>query len=71
MTETVFFCSQIVNVMLAGFGSQRDLLNNFYTINLKAANLLGIVGQYFYFPQSQVATDLSTNPIVAFVCSKA
>jgi hypothetical protein len=44
MTKAIFFCSQIVDIMLAGFGSKRDLLNDFYAVNLKAADLLGIIG---------------------------
>lgn len=67
MTETVFFCPEIVDVVFAGFGNERDLLNNFYAVNFEAANFLRVVGQDSDIPETQVATDLRADSIVSFV----
>lgn len=70
MAKAAFFRSQIVNIVLARLGYQRYLLGNRYTIDLKTTNLLGVVGQYAYVSQSEVAADLSANAIVSLVSAE-
>ena len=70
MAETAFFRSQVVDIMLARLCPQGQLLNNLYTINLKAFYFLWIISQYAYLLKAQITTDLSTDSIVSFVSHK-
>ena len=57
--------------MFARLSSQWYLLDNLDTVNLKPTYFLRIVGQYTYFPQTQIPTDLSSNPLIPLVCHKS
>ena len=67
MAKPAFLRSQIGNVVLARLGYQWYLLDDRYAIHLEATDLLGIVGQYAYRVQSEVAADLSANAIIPLV----
>ena len=67
MAKPAFLRSQIVNVVLARLGYERYLLDDRYAIDLKATDLLWVVGQYAYFLQSEVAADFGANTIISLV----
>ena len=67
MAKAAFLRSQIVNVVFARLGYQRYLLDDRYAVDLKAIDLLGIVGQYAYISQSEIAAYLSANSVVSLV----
>ena len=55
---------------LARFGSEGYLLDNLDAIHLKPADFLGIVRQYAYVPQTQVAANLGPDSVIALVRGK-
>lgn len=71
VAEAVFFGSEIIDVVFCGFGPERYLLDDLYAVDFEATYLFGIIGQYAYVSQSEVAEDLCTDSVIAFVGGEA
>ena len=71
MPQTIFFCPQIIDVMLARLCLNRYLLDYFYAIDFQAIYLLGVIGQYSDIFQAEVAAYLCADAVIAFVRHKA
>ena len=71
MAEAIFFGAQIVDIVGRWVNLQRNLLDDFYTVNFEPIDFLRVVGEYFNLLEAQVAKNLCAYAVIAFVGRKA